>query len=109
MKGRRPMKDILLFLILGLSIDSSSLEETIMTLGGTMSRGLGVRDPISSLSRPGLGDDGGVVEAMASSSTSSTRRVGRKEEDRVKNKRPRVSSIYRGRNRSHCTHGAVKI
>ena len=75
----------LLFLLLGLLIDSSSSEETMMTPRGTMARDLGVRDPISSLSGLGLGDNGGE-EAMDSSSMSSTRRVGKKEEDRVKNK-----------------------
>ena len=46
-KGQRPLTDVLFFLLLGLSIDSSSSKETMMIPGGTMAMGLGVRDSIS--------------------------------------------------------------
>ena len=79
MKSRQPPKDSLHSLLLGLSLDSSSSEETMMTPDGTMARGHGVRDHTSSVSGHCSGDYGGV-EAMVSSSTSTNEQCTGKNE-----------------------------
>ena len=74
--------DILFSLLLGLSLNSYSSEEMMMTPSGTMAKGFGVRDLTSSVSGHCLGEDGGV-EAMVSSSTSTTKQCAKKNRRRL--------------------------